>query len=616
MKISSRARLLAIIALLTLLSGQIAIPISRADPQSGTDTTLTASDHFGVWILDPHTSAASTPMRNAGAKWTRVAISWEGAQPSPGVYNWGGSDAKVSAVRAKGYNIILSVMSNPSWAAATKCGPIKSEHIATYAEFMRQVVLRYSGGSYGVRYFELGNEPDNSDTVSFAWVGGCWGKGPNQAAGAGGDKYAAMMKQVYPAMKSANSNIIVTNGGLGYDSWLSEGGPFDPDFVDDFLAAGGGNAIDAITYHYYDAFSYKWGSVAGKGAALQNKVRAATGKTKPLILTEFGTPSSKPAGNGDPNNYNTIDQARFLFRGFSQGIAAGIYPMLWFQAFDRPELSGGYSYGLMLTNLTKKPSYIAYQTLASELSGYAFQEKLTQLGNQFEGYSFGAGGSIRAVVWRNASTTQPLRFNVGGMGNDLRLVDIAGAVHLLKDGSAQDVDGSKDGFVTTNIGIDPVIASAKPVAPPTPTPTHTPQPTNTPTRTPTKTVTPTAVPSNTPTPTRTATASPTQTPTFTPTPSPTHTPTATPTATSSPTSSPTATDTPSPTPTPTATATDTPASSPTPTPTPTATPTATSSPTPSPTSTPTVTSTPTSSPTPTPVIYRHHLPLYLHSAHG
>jgi len=342
-----------------------------------------------------------------------------------------------------------------------------------------------------------------------------------------------MLKMVYPAMKAANPNVQVAIGGLAYDAWTDEGGPFDRSFLDDLLAAGGGAYFDVINYHYYEAFSYKWGSIAGKGQALQTKVRNATGQTKALMNTEFGSPTTKPAGSADPTVYSEELQARYVFKGFAQGIAAGIYPMIWFQSVDSSQ-SGGYAYGLLRSDLSAKPGFIAFRTFASELAGASFVEKPSNLGSNIEAYRFAAGVQAKTVIWRNADSALVVPFAVGAAGGNLRYVNKVGAETTVTDGGMGDLDGATNGSVGVAIGSDPLIVdgvtSSLPTATPTPSRTFTPTATRTPTRTPTETPSPT--------PTKTATPAATDTPTPTKTPSPTPTETATPTPTETITPSP------------------------------------------------------------------------------
>ncbi len=466
-------------------SGQApATPTAVATP-----ATPPARNALGMWLLWPDDQPSAETMRRAGAAWTRVVAPWAQTESRPGVYDWSSVDGQLRAVVNQGYEVVLAVMGSPSWAAATWCGPLYPQHVASYARFMRAVVARYSAAPYHIRYFELGNEPDNADAVGNAWVGGCWGKGPNQAAGAGGERYAALLKAAYPAMKAANPDIVVMTGGLAYDFWGDEGGPFDRGFLDDFLTAGGGDAIDAINFHFYEAMAPRWGSVAGKGQELQSKVKAATGKIKPLVITEIGSPSDKPAGSADANPYSEDQEARFVIKGLVQSLAAGVAPVLWFQAVDRPKLSGGYAYGLLWPNLQPKPGFVAFRTLANELGGAVYQATLDDLGADVEAYRFTERNQVKIVVWRNASAARPAPFKVGAAGGVLRYVNRFGVAHAVADGGKGDLDGARNASVSLAVGPEPLfvgIAAVPPAGTPsTPVPAATQAPTPTQTSTPT-----------------------------------------------------------------------------------------------------------------------------------
>ncbi len=455
---------------------------SKALASSKTLAIFPAQNHLGMWLLWPQDNSSAPTMRSAGAAWTRVVVGWSATEYSPGVYQWAGADYAVQSAMAQGFQIILTVMANPSWAAATECGPLYPEHVVTYANFMRALVARYSAAPYNIRYFELGNEPDNADVLGHGWVGGCWGKGPNQAIGAGGDKYAAMLKVVYPAMKAANPNVQVALGALAYDLWIDEGGPFDRYFLDDLLAAGGGAYFDVINYHFFEVFSHKWGSIVGKGQALQTKVRVATGKTLPLMLTEFGAPSAKPPAGSDTNQYSEDLQARYVFKGFAQAISAGIYPIIWFQAVDHADLSGGYAYGLLRSDLTPKPGFIAFRTFAAALTGFTYLDRPANLGSLVEGYRFTNGATSKTVLWRNSTTAVNVFFAIGSPGGTIAVTDKGGAVITVVDGATGDLDGKRDGFVVLAVGPNPLIVSVVASSPPSPgpTPTSTPKPASTP----------------------------------------------------------------------------------------------------------------------------------------
>ncbi len=526
---------------------------------------IPAQDYLGMWMGWPEDIVPASTFHGAGATWTRVIVGWAGTETSPGVYQWDNTDSAIQNALDQGYQVIVAVMGNPTWAAATACGPIYPAHVGTYANFMKALVARYSVAPYNIRYFELGNEPDNADVAVGKWLGGCWGKGlPTSAVGAGGDKYAAMLKAVYPAMKAANPNAQVAIGGLAYDLWIDEGGPFDRHFFDDMLAAGGGAYFDVINYHFYEAFSPKWGGIGGKGQVLQAKAQAATGQTKPLMNTEFGSPSAKPAGSSDPHPYSEDLQARYVIKGYTQGMAAGIYPMIWFQAVDRTNQSGGYAYGLLHANLTPKPGFIAFRTLAAELKDAGFLNKLANPDSTIEGYRFSRGAQSITVIWRITNGTVVVPFAVDAGDGVLHYTDKAGVSTTVTDGGVGDRDGKRDGYIGIEIGLDPLIVTVG--ASPTPTPTPTSTPTTTATATPTETPTETATATPSETPTETPTLTPTETPTATATATPLETATATPSATATATATASATPTETMAPKPTATPTPTPTESPSPTP--------------------------------------------------
>ncbi|MDW8270109.1 MAG: cellulase family glycosylhydrolase, partial [Anaerolineae bacterium] len=420
-------------------------------------TSLTAGDFMGVWLIPSQDWGALPALRSAGAKWARIAISWANTEPVPGAgYNWTAADNRLRDLRNQGYEIILALMHAPSWAADYECGPIRPEALPAFAEFAAAVTSRYSVSPYNVRYLELGNEPDNGDVVNHAWVGGCWGIGPNPAPGAGGDAYARMLQAVYPAVKAVNPNMQVALGGLSYEAWTTEGGPYDPNFLRDLLAAGGGDYFDILNYHFYEAFSYKWGSVVGKGQQMQALVRSYTGRNKALMVTEFSTPSSKPPGGGDPNEYSEELQARYVMKGLTQGIGAGIFPMVWFQAVDRPENSGGYAYGLIRSNGSLKPAYYAYRTFAQELGTWRYEQRLTGLDARIEGHAFNKIGKLKYIVWTNGPDVNQA-FALAAAGNGLRVVSKEGNARVIVDGGTDDLDNARNGAVTLTVGHSPLI---------------------------------------------------------------------------------------------------------------------------------------------------------------
>lgn len=430
-------------------------------PSKGIETSASGpTNPWGVQVLREIGPGEGLPQgKAAGVVWIRYPLNWRRTETRPGVYNWSKLDADLANAAANGMRVLIYVVANPTWAATTSCGPLRSEYLDDFAAFLTAAAARVRSRHPGLApYWSLYNEPDIADAgVDF---GGCWGKGhPRSAAGAGGAAYAAMMAVAYPAIKAGDPNAIVMNGGLAYDDWYNPAtgtGRVDRTFLDDFLAAGGGRYVDAVDFHYYPAFAANWrgsdrytGDVVGKALAIQAKFRAA-GFNRPLVLTETGWPttSETPGPNERPDRY--VPQV------YARGMSVGIYPISWFTLVDYPYPLDPYYYGLLTADFRPKPSYYAYQTLTRELDGYRFLRVRRGLPTSLEAYEFAKAGQNRLLIW--ALTAQPVtwRFALAQVGGTVRRVSHTGAVTLLVDGGSGDPDGRADGRIPIVVGQDPL----------------------------------------------------------------------------------------------------------------------------------------------------------------
>ncbi len=231
-----------------------------------------ADSIFGVEMNDemanPNVGAPAYLLSKAGATWTRYqSLYWGDVEPTPGARLWDPLvDNAMLSARKNNLNPILIIWKTPSWAQKIPgfaCGPIKLDKMDEFANFMRDVVSRYSGPPYYVKYFELWNEPDvETYDPNWPYQFGCWGNSADQYFGGG--YYAEMLKQVYPAIKAANPWVQVLVGGLlmGCDPVNP---PYIPGtqnrkdckssrFLEGILANGGGNYFDGVSFHAYDLF--------------------------------------------------------------------------------------------------------------------------------------------------------------------------------------------------------------------------------------------------------------------------------------------------------------------------------------------------------------------------
>ena len=500
----------------------------RAD--SSPEHTL-PTDTFGTYLIPSGTHIrGAAEMTAIGVQWTSLYLKWNSVETSPGVYNWSQWDKLMADAADHDLQVILTVSENPDWAAYTTCGPISSQHLPTFANFLTAAVQRYSVPPYNVMHWALYNEPDNSDSIDYKWVGGCWGNAlnPKRAPGASGTAYAEMLSYAYPAIKAGNPDAQVVLGGLAYDWFFGEddGGVFDPAFLDDLLLAGGGQYFDIMNFHYFPAADYRWQDnsdgfdrynrgLAFKANWIRDELIRLTGESKPIMCSEAGKTSINHEGE-----IREEDQARFVVEVFARALSSDIFPMLYFEGIDEPGLGVDLRHmGLMTNELQPKLSYQVYDVMTRELSGAQFVRVRDDLWLRFEGYEFNVNGRLKNIVWHTSAESEQISLDVSQPGGTMRVIDLDGDEYLVRDGSTEDLDGRTNGAVGVYVTSRPQYFED--MSMPTYTPTTTPTPTLTPTHTPTPTSTPTPTPTITPTSTHTHT--PTSTPTKTPSSTPTQT---------------------------------------------------------------------------------------------
>jgi hypothetical protein len=409
---------------------------------------------FGAQFYDDlnSSSAALDLAQGAGLSWVRWPFAWAHYEPYrtvPARYDWGGLDHSLAAAKVAGLNVIATMASNPSWAASYPSGRLDRSGPGPLAEFMAAVVERYDGdgkddapGSPVVNYWEMYNEPDAGDPIRARYGTAYWGPF--------GADYAQMLCTVYPAVKAANPNAKILLGGLAYDWFQEDGGPFVRAFLDDVLAAGGGRCLDGVAFHYYPPFEPVWApygpGLSGKANYLRSKLDAYGLNHIPLIVTEAGYHS-----NYDSNWPSTPEiQAGYIIKLFTQAIASRISAMIWFSWTDLP----GYwaASGILDVNRQPKLAYDALGAARRKLGALPFAGRLSndETGSaEVEVYRFEGTYAPLYVVWANGSVTRQVRLP-GKIVRVSGLIDETLAEVLDAD------DGVVDGWVTVTAGFDPV----------------------------------------------------------------------------------------------------------------------------------------------------------------
>lgn len=436
-------RLFGILLIVTMLLAAQPAPAIQAQTNGGTIylpiVVHTFPRQFGVATDQLNPSDGIDLAMAAGSGWARLNLPWDAIQPdNSSQFNWNAvayTESQLKIAAANQLETILVVGTTPRWAADPtepniSCdilGKVDKNQYQKLAEFLRQVVWRYSQPPFNVRYFELWNEPDVS-----TWLG-CWGS--HQLEYFGGRDYGEMLAAAYPAMKSANPAAQVLIGGLLMDQ-DPEKHPFRQGddkiashtiFFEGIMQSAGRDAFDGVSFHAYDYYkgpnlyyNEKWLDIPAetalttvqlaKAAYLRQRMAAAGVTGKYLINTEVSLLGETESTA--PNSSFEVTKAYYVPQALSAALFDGYRMAMWYTLVER----GGKIYrnsGLVTPSLTPQPAYYAFQYTTRELYGAVPRHKLRdEFGRaDIDGYAFSLpdGRTLRVVWATGANSTLDLR---------------------------------------------------------------------------------------------------------------------------------------------------------------------------------------------------------------
>jgi hypothetical protein len=278
------------------------------------------------------------------ARLVRVIVPWYAFTPLSAQQTEAGPlsalDELITGAHARGIGVILAVDGTPCWASSAPpallraCSPRKDsaahawppQNPAAYAAFVAFLAGRY--GDAGLAAIEVWNEPDQSNQAYLA--------GPEKVA-----HYAAILRAAYPAIKQANSNVLVLGGSLVGPRGL---------FLKALYADGIKGYYDALAVHFYTL------TLASLRAI--REVQLANGDTTPLWLDEFGWSTCYPGRLIEEEQacVNDSTQAQNLANTIH---AAARLPYVAAAVVYKLQDSPGEQFGVLGGNATRKPSFTA-----------------------------------------------------------------------------------------------------------------------------------------------------------------------------------------------------------------------------------------------------------------
>ncbi|MGO9124343.1 MAG: glycosyl hydrolase [Terriglobales bacterium] len=343
--------------------------------------------HTGSWNPWP----SQVDVQFASWRSNASVVKWSDINTAPGVYDWTRLDRMMGFTAANGQSVFYTVYSTPSWASSCptcSCNAEKHESGACYApndliadgsgtdQHLKDFVtaLLQHEGAGKIKYLEVWNEPN----ITFEFAGTV-------------AQLVRMTKDVRSVANSIDPNILISSPPETGD------GPQAADcvqmqYLDQFLAAGGGQYVDIIGLHGYVVNPEDIITRVNNTIAVMQKY-GQTGK--PIFVTE----GSWATANGDmPADL----EPGFSFRHYLSMLSTPVQRFYLF-SFDAVNLGNLWSDA----NNALTANGVAYQRYYDWLVG-ATMTKACQAqspGSSIWSCDFTKPPNIQAeVIWDTAAT--------------------------------------------------------------------------------------------------------------------------------------------------------------------------------------------------------------------
>ena len=278
----------------------------------------------------------------AGIEMIRDECLWSDVEIDSGIYVIPPEvDRYVRSALARNIDVYMILnYNNTLYASSNGAGVTTQANREAYARYCQALVAHFS--PLGVKHYEIWNEPNHG--VLF------WTPQPNA------NDYTMLLHTAYDSIKAIDTSVTVigcaTSPAIGNPAPYIEG----LDFIRDVFAAGGGNYMDAVSFHLYQVAyrpEYEFSSYV-------SSVKSYVGDM-PIYFSEFGYPTH----DGWPNI--TLErQARYVSRMYLTCISdPQLKAVVHYDlkndgtVAEEPE----HNFGLLEFNRSPKPAYSALKTL-------------------------------------------------------------------------------------------------------------------------------------------------------------------------------------------------------------------------------------------------------------
>ena len=325
----------------------------------------------------------------AGTPALRDRTSWQAGEPAQGDFRLDGQAAAMEEQRAAGLAVGQMYHDTPAWAAgvaALKQVSTLRDPRAAY-DYTRRMVQELKPA-----FVEVWNEPDGEYFVGLP------------------EDYAAVLKAAYLGAKDADPALPVL---------LASANRPESGFWESVFANNAGAYFDIANLHYYAEPETLLSWLPERYRPLLSRHGLGA---KPVWITETGLPQTSSADAAAQEKA----QAGYLVRTYASAAAAGVAKVFAFylQEFLHRDDS---LWGLLRADLSPKPAYAAFATLARKLG----QAEVVGWEARDQGYAVyfrQPDGRITAVVWGTGVLSLPARGEITDVGGARRVA--AGALGL------------------------------------------------------------------------------------------------------------------------------------------------------------------------------------------
>lgn len=307
---------------------------------------------------------------------------WDMLEPERGKYRWEKLDQLVNLlVDEAGIEVLFTLPISSKWNGQNRqarafgfdVGPthFPTEDMESYRNFCGTLAARYKGK---IKYYEIWNEPD----FPMFW------KGDLQPDAA---EYLPFLKQGYEAIKQADPDAVVLNGGLAKPQetlWLKK-----------LLKLGGGDYFDALNIHIYPAFARYPDALD-----VAQRILAAHKLQKPVWVTETSTTGAyfETADRVEEEYQKSV----YLAQNYTRALSRPEVSRIFWHSLKNPgkdvRLPKDYDFGLISSGGETLPAYEAHRVWSQLLVGCKPLGRMNTTGD-VEIYEFERDGSRLLVGW-------------------------------------------------------------------------------------------------------------------------------------------------------------------------------------------------------------------------